>query len=469
MTIKKIGLSALVASAIVTNSFAGSSEANVTGIKYNTAYLTAMGKTNTELGEKIKSFDLNTSSDIHNKNVINFEIVNAQWGGKKDNYVINYNDSKGNNQIVNSSDIKNNIIKFVVTNDINKSTIIKLYYNETSSTDLNITLPYTTKGDVKIKTSARDNENDIDIAGANTKATIAKEMTLLPTAIVNCSDVTIDIDNKNRFKVNGKSDYNVSTSRAECDINISKIDSNSSYVDFNYSDINATAYMYPGDFIDGNFSDSNDSKIISFGKADASKGQTIYLLANSTTDFNLSKTNLSQKLYYELTGSNQLNDAQFKTKIVLTYQADKDENKTQTVFSKQDTMKWTLPVFTAKVLNMRSNAKNKVNTFIKLYNSSKEKAIVDVEVVTVNGKHYSKKDIATVPAGGAITVSASDINSQITEENLKNGYSATLSYEKIDRNLGDAVASQTEAQGSYPIRIKTNKTVDMSTDGYKGI
>lgn len=458
MTINKITLS-LAAMALATSAFAGTMDFP-TGAKavYNTTYVSAMG-TDQAIGTYPKSVDLNTSSAINNKNVIYFKLDNANWSSDDTGYQIDYTDASSSNPAtVNAASVNSdNELQFIVSGTVARDTNVTLSYN--GSKDLNITMPSTTTGTVKITSRAKDNENDVVLAGAAASVDVATPITENITAQVNCDQVTIDSNNKDKFLAATP----VTATTATCEVDTLQPASTGD-IDFTYTDANVTIAMYPGNFVDGNFTSGNNGAVV--GASDAVKGQTINMYGG---DKNLSD-GINSTLTYTLAGTGaQLADTTFKTAVTIEYPTD-SATYTQTAHAKADSMTWTLPIFNATVLNMRENSANGVNTYIKLYNNDNTQAApVDVTVTTTDGRTLTAKNIASVPANGSVTVSASDINSAITSEDLKNGYTAKISYENVAKTLGDAVATMVDAKGARGIRVQTNNKYNMALSGYKGL
>lgn len=467
MTINKIALSVLAASTLATASFAAANSISTTGkIEYNTAFTST--QPDQALGVKIGQVDLNTSTPINNKNVVYVKIEGAKWAGDPSKYVLSYLDN-GTATTVDSANITNDEIQFIVSGTIAKDTNLSVTYNGNGGSDLNVTLPSTYTGDVVISTRARDNENGIDLAGAEDSITVAKPVTVTPTATVTCANVTIDSDNKTQFLTGSKN----TVTTADCDIAVIHPSKDvlaapaagyTNGFDFDYTDVNATVYMYPGNFTDGNFTAAVDSSNVpngTLGASDAVTGQAInfYLGDNDLSD------DINSTLTYTLSGTgNELADATFQTEVKLGYVGDAVSGVApeQTPFTKADTMTWTLPVFSVTVLNMRSNPTNGTNTFIKLYNDdASQVASVDVQVTTADGRILpTVKDVATVPSQGSITLSASQINDAVTSENLANGYAVKVSYSNVAKTSGNAVAYQRNSEGStMGMRVKTNRVV----------
>jgi len=469
MTINKITLS-LAAVALATSAFAGTMDfhtpIDATGAKavYNTTYVSAMG-TDQAIGTYPKSVDLNTSSAINNKNVIYFKLDNANWSSDDTGYQIDYTDSgSGSATTVNAASVNSdNELQFIVSGTVARDTNVTLSYN--GSKDLNITMPSTTTGTVKITSRAKDNENDVVLAGAAASVDVATPITENITAQVNCDQVTIDSNNKDKFLAAAP----VTATTATCEVDTLQPASTGD-IDFTYTDANVTIAMYPGNFVDGNFTVATSlTGTAAIGASDAVKGQTINMYNKTAGDADLTN-DINSTLTYTLAGTGaQLADTTFKTAVTIEYPTD-SATYTQTAHAKADSMTWTLPIFNATVLNMRENSANGVNTYIKLYNNDNTQAApVDVTVTTTDGRILTAKNIVSVPANGSITLSASDINSAITSEDLKNGYTAKVSYENVAKTLGDAVATMVDAKGARGIRVQTNNKYDMTKSGYKGL
>jgi len=462
MTIKKIMLSVAAATMVATTAFAGTMSEGGSLIKYNTNFISTQSAK--DIGKVIKNVELNTTSAINAQNVLNFKLSGANWAGKTINYQISYN---GGKTTVNASNKTNNELQFIISKTIAADTNVTLSYNNNNNNDLNVTLPSTSTGNVVLTTSARDNVNNIDIIGAKASLTVAKPVTSTPTATVTCPKVLINSKDKSEFVANATAPA-VTKTTANCSIKIlppSK--TGTAGYDFNYGDVNATVYMYPGNFTDGNITVATDNGTLG---ASSATGQSINYYAG---DSNLTN-DINSTLTYKLSGTNSLSDTTFQTKVVLGYPGDKTSSgvaPTQTVFPKANTMTWTLPVFSVTVLNMRSNIAHGVNTYIKLFNDDTTKAAnVNVTVTTANGKQLPVlTNFTTVPAGGSTTISASAIKAAVADPAaLANGYKVNIGYTNVVNTLGNAVAIQRRLNSTWSIRVKTNRKVN-SNVYYQGL
>lgn len=448
--IKKTLLSTAAVALLATAGYAGTLGMKTgAAAEYNTVFVSAMG-TAQPIGAVVKNIELNTTSTINNKNVVYFKLNGGTWAGTPTNYKLTYdNNTTGSTQTLAAASVSTaNELQFIITGSIANDKNMTVGYN--SGTDLNITIPATASGAVTIESRAHDNENNIALSGASTATalTIANSITVTPTASVTCVDVVIDNTDKTRFVTGGTT----TPTTATCALAIVKPSAVATTLDWSYSDVNATITMTNGNLNDGNFTAATVAGTTA-GVVSLEQALNFYVDKDLTDDIN-------STLKYTLSGNGSLTDTQFKSTVVLAYVL--NGNKTQTPVNAVNSMKWTLPVYSATVVNMRSNTANGTDTFIKLFNNdSALVASVDVTVTTADGRAIpTLAAYTTVPAKGSATISASAINAAITSEDLANGYTVVVGYSNIAKTLGNAVTTQRNADKStYNMRTVDNSTI----------
>ena len=464
MTIKKLGLSAVVAAALATTTFAADANLTATATTYNSVYTATLSGS---VASPENALNYATSVDLLEGNMITLTLDSgATFPGSAINWRLDDNLSATAAEGVS---IDGAVLKLRVTAagfTASADNVGSFVYDATTNDD-NVSFSFNSAAtaDITMDIAVRDNVNDITLtdAGVADVAIFTKETNSL-TATVDCgNNVVIDSTTKTAFTVNAPT----TALTAECSYDM--LVPTESDIDFDYSDVNVTTVITGGNFTDGNFTATNSAAgagaLVNTNPAAVSNAQTFNEAGHDmdTNDYNSTFT-------YNLNQGNILSSTTFPIVSTMTFVGG---TEIDLVTSASDTkMTWELSTFSCTVKNMRSNATNGTNTHVKLYNDDSAIATVDVQVTaSTGGTAVNLTSITTVAAGGSATLSSEDIKAAFLAQEgtvLANGYKAVVTYQDTDKTDGDASATQTNTTtGTFGVRVNHNNTT--ATGNYRGL
>ena len=400
MTMKKIGLSALVAATLTTATFAGGT-LTYSPISFNTKFLSSQANDLNISSDQTKSgFAYRSSSKINADSSVTFTLTDgAKFLGEANSWMLVnggdvnatglaiQEDGKKLIMQVNDGTMAANVDFNLTTNS---NALEEYNLSISSGATANITM------DVEASTVAGGNTLPIDGAKV-TAASIFTAATVDVTGKLVCNDkIYIDSDNKPFFDTSA-----TTTTTATCDFDVASVTAKG--IDFDYGDVNITLELTGGNFTEGNLtaeSTTGPNSVVPNATA------TGYTYVYSGTKLN--GTALDSTITYTLDPHTvNLNSVEFGHTATIKFLGANDNNAT---FDIKDStsidMKWTLATYTATINGMYSDGSQR-EQFVIINNSSNDSDI-KVVVAAADGTKGTGS-LGTVKAGETVYPFLSDV------------------------------------------------------------
>lgn len=474
MTIKKIGISAIVAVALSSSAFAevtvkqGTSDASSS---YSELFMAKI----------INNYDINTSVNealtysgvgLNEGYTLKFTLSGAEFYNADTLILSKYADPEATETKIQTSvginpaisDDKTSI-EFTIGNfDITALDNLYLSYgvNQTTgqddSNETGMFIKPGVTGDIKVTVTAKNkNEEDLDVAKAEL-IFYSSEASELEATVKCANDEKVYISSADRASFNVDDDNFVESKKITCALTLDKKPP-SSDLDFIYDDINATITFNGGDFDHGKFIANPE-----YGVSVSEDGKIVTIVPNSSLGQGDS-ISFKYELNYDLV---ELSPTIFNSNITLNYKNnvgsmfDNDQyNEGESIMPANDNvMEWDIDTYLATVWNVRHNATIGLRSMISIYNNSAEAVPVTVTIVNSDGAGKTDAPItlmtlearqSTMLITNAVHEGTSNV---VLPDTLVNGY-----------NLKIGIASnKTEADVIAYQRNNDSKTILKVTD-----
>jgi len=419
MTIKKIGLSALVAATLTTAGFAAG-KLTFGPVSFNTKFLASqandlnISSTQTKTGIAFVS-----SANIAKDSKIEFTLTDgAKFLGEAGTWFLTdtANDKNATGVQI-SADGK--VLTMQADTDIASGGDLNLTTNNTDITkfnEYNLSISTGATADIKMNIIATTlvGGDKTEIQGARvTDASMFTKNTDDVKGKLVCSDkIYIDSDNKPKFDTTAAPTEVTSDTEVTCAFSVDKPTRRD--IDFNYADLNITLELTGGNFTEGNLTLPKD-------------------VANDATHMGIT--------------ANATHTAKIK------FNALTDNNATFDIIESGSTdMKWTLATYTARVVGVRDTATD--NTYLKIINNSVNDGVAVTMDISNSTADQTGVSLGTVDAGKALIFSSTQLKSKVTGD-IGNGYTVDISM-NIPSKQGDMIISYINAGGQFNGRVVDN-------------
>ncbi len=430
MTIKKIGLSALVAATLTTGAFAASVLAFGTNIdsstadKYNTEYLSMIS---VDVNDTNISF---TSGFKFNANdFITIKIEGAKFLDKANYTMVDTNITDIVAEMFDDS--VDGQIKFRVSeNDKIVKNGTYTIVNTTNQTSP-LQIAKSSNGDIKL-TLVGEGSGSVISAAADDLIIFKKDTQKVEVKSLICNDgknVAINTTTRQTFDPITSIDCNLTT----------KVPTSPFAVDFNYTDVNATVTFNGGNFIDGNFTaDTQNGTTVTFVDiGNDNNNGTTYTLTSADDIIALSPTTFDANVKYQY-GVGSHGD-------VTGYSLTED---------KSEVMKWTLATYVARVMGMVNRSDVGTTSIVTVYNNSKDDTTIELKAINFIGADDVLITLTDniIKAGERKTlITGRDIPAEL------NGYNLEITMD-VKSDYGDVIGYQKSATGKVDLKVIDENT-----------
>ncbi|SHO80677.1 hypothetical protein MNB_SV-15-280 [hydrothermal vent metagenome] len=395
MTIKKIGLSALVAATLTTATFAAGT-LTYSEKSFNTKFLSSQANDiNISSDETTTGIAYKSSSAINADSSVTFTLSDgAKFLGEANTWkLVNGTDVNATGIAIQENGRK--LIMQVNTGAMAANADFNLTTDASSPADYNLSISTGATAnitmDVEASTVAGGNTLPIDGAKVTAKAMFTASTVDVKGDLV-CSDkIEINSDDKSHFLAGTAA----STTTATCTFNVPSVVSKD--IDFDYGDANITLELTGGNFTEGNLTAESTTGPDSTTLNSTATGYTYtYGPANE-----LNVTALASTITYTLDPATvNLNSVEFGHTATIKFLGANDNNATFPIIeTNSKDMKWTLATYTATINGMYGSA-DQVEQFVIL-NQSSVTGNITVDVVTADGVTASGS-LGTVKAGETV-------------------------------------------------------------------
>jgi hypothetical protein len=455
MTIKKIGLSALVAATLTTGVYAKAT-IDAGGFvhngknTYNTNFLAVTDKDlNTSKTDGSDGNGTSITGIAANKDEwVVFELTGAEFDTNTTYNLIDAAGTAGSQVHVNTDTdtlVNTNKLEFKLNKAIDASMKLVVSVGDTNSTDLILKKGAT--ANVTMTAHGEDNLGN-ELKNSNTGAVTILEAKTTPevTATLVCGkdgkDILINSDNKENFVANSSNPDSGadSTTTAKCLLTIPKIEAQG--IDFKYNDNNISVTLSAGDFNDGNFSVTGTNE--TFKKIATAKTETFYDEDNSSLG---ADKEIKETIKFTVSGDPLL-DTVFQGAVKVTY-GDAENNVTKDLVTTTDVMKIQLSSYEATINALYADA-NQVEQIVVTNSSDKDSDIM--VTVTQNGVTGAPTKVGEVKANSLTLITVKDIYKATNTNGLIN---IKLALPSVDAKKGDVTAMMANtAVGNGRVMIK---------------
>jgi len=476
MTMKKIGLSALVAATLTTGAFA-TGTLTFDEISFNTKYLGALSsdKNITTANNGNDHIGYRPSGDI---NSTSYLILDLSDGAKFVGEASDWKLLQAGNEMGSGNNFYNDNTRLLikVTEDITASD-----YNitDTIADDGNYTIALN-KGfdkDVTLKITSVDsvnangNPDTVDnIVGRVDATKIFTASTIDVKGSLVCSDrIYINSDDKTIFETTSAPDEVINDKNVTCEFKV--IAPTTKNIDFDYSDVNVTLEFTGGNFTEGNLTKSaNKSSSNVPDRTVLNKTATGYTYVFDTAKELNASSNLEQTITYSLDpATNDLKSVTFGHTAKLQFLGDNNPDVSFNIIEDGSVdMAWTLATYTGTVTGVADFPSINMSTNIRVFNNTDlttGKIIKpEIKVITKDGIDLGKKIYdKDLNPGSNYVIKAKDIrDSKMFGEEAGNGFKVIVSLD-IPSKKGDMEVMDTRANGiSYKRVIDNNPDNDPS-------
>ncbi len=463
MTIKKIGLSALVAATLTTAGFAAGT-LTFKPVSFNTKFLASQANDlNISSTQTTTGIAFVSSANIAKDSKIEFTLTDgAKFLGEAGTWFLTdtANDKNATGVQI-SADGK--VLTMQADTDIASGGDLNLTTNNTDITkfnEYNLSISTGATADIKMNIIATTlvGGDKTEIQGARvTDASMFTKNTDDVKGKLVCSDkIYIDSDNKPKFYKDANSPGEVtSDTEVTCAFSVDKPTRRD--IDFNYADLNITLELTGGNFTEGNLTSPadvvNDATHMGITANATHTGYT-YQYKGTVAANELNSTALASTLTYTLDPATvPLNSVEFGHTAKIKFNALTDNNATFDIIESGSTdMKWTLATYTARVVGVRDTATD--NTYLKIINNSVNDGVAVTMDISNSTADQTGVSLGTVDAGKALIFSSTQLKSKVTGD-IGNGYTVDISM-NIPSKQGDMIISYINAGGQFNGRVVDN-------------